>query len=174
MKKIIIMMLTLSLGFGLFGCDKSKNNNDATKDFKAVDLISLMNKTYGNVADLPMVEVMEIERTNIEWLQNQTFLRDLSHVECVVSGDALIMTIPYTFVLIKVDDKANIDKMKQEVFDNANLAKWICVFADVAYVNNYGSVIMLIMGEKELADSVYQEFEKVCGSLGKKLEKFGN
>jgi len=172
----MMLLLALIVTIGLIGCNGKKGNGqaDPAANYKAEDMIALINKAYEKVSGLPFVEVMEIDLSDVERIKSLTFLDNLDNLQYVVNGDAMIMTVPYTLVLMKFDEKANIDNLKQAIIDKADLAKWICVFADVAYVNNYGSVIILVMGEKTLADDVYAALQQVASPLGEKLEKFGS
>jgi len=60
--------------------------------------------------------------------------------------------------------------MKQEMLDNIDVRKWICVQAERVYVTNYNDVIFLVMASEEWAKPVYDEFKNlVGGKVGKEL-----
>jgi len=175
MKKILLAILAIMMCAWLLGCETRKENGGSNtgKQYSVEELKTIITSAYEKVADLPFVEILEVDLTEVERVKMLTFLNNLDDVVTVVTGDAVIMTVPYTLVMIGVKEKADIEGLKKEIIDNADLAKWICVFAEVAYVTDFDSVIVLVMGEKTLADNVYAALEEVVGNFGKKLEKFG-
>ena len=62
--------------------------------------------------------------------------------------------------------------MKQEMLDNIDTRKWICVTAEKVYVTNHENIIFLVMASDEWAKPVYDEFKSaVDGKVGKELQK---
>ena len=181
MKKIITIMLIGLVCFGLVGCTDKKakekdanKQNDITKDYKLEDLKKLSTDVHEGVEKKPFIDTMEINLDEEGALKAATGLKDKSNVEFATRTEAMIGAQAYSFVLIKVDASADIEAMKQEIIENINLSKWVCVHADKAYVTNYGSIIMLVMGDDEISDidAIYENFKEVSNNnLGKRLEK---
>ena len=78
----------------------------------------------------------------------------------------------FSAVALKVKDGASIDSIKQEILNNVNTSKWICVTAEKLYITNNGNVIFFIMSDNDWAKTVYDNFKKyVDNDIGKELEK---
>ncbi len=74
--------------------------------------------------------------------------------------------------MVKVSKNANIEEMKQEMLNNIDTRKWICVSAQKVWVTNYGDIIFLVMSDEEWGQPVYDEFKQaVGGKVGKELER---
>jgi len=188
MKKLLTFLLVATLGLALTGCfgrnsdDPNGDNNGGTNNGAennygqgSDELIALINAAYADVIDLPITETTAMDLNDPEMIEFVTGLTDLSNVSAVVRSDALMMTTPFTIALIQVNTDANIEAMKQEILNNIDLWKWICVAADVGYVTNFGNTIILIMAEQDLADQVYEGFRNASNSnLGTRLEKIND
>ena len=78
----------------------------------------------------------------------------------------------YHLATVKVKDGADIEKMKQEMLNNLDMRKWICVSAEKLYITNHENTIFMIMSSAEWADPVYNAFkEYVDNKIGKELTK---
>ena len=67
---------------------------------------------------------------------------------------------------MRVADAANAKAVAQEMTDNINTNKWICVGADQKLVAGYGDTVMLIMLDSNLdlsAQAFVDAFAQVCG-----------
>ena len=47
----------------------------------------------------------------------------------------------YSAVALKVKSNANIETVKEEILNNVDMRKWICVSAEKLYVTNYNNII---------------------------------
>jgi len=170
MKNIFKGLIVIAVALMVTAC---RGNDDAlreTENWGVEELKQLIQDTYDNFDTGFMSETMEI--TDPEMITHRTGLRNVSQIEHMVTSNALMMTTPYTFMLLKVEDGANIDQLKQEIIDNIDLWWWICVSADVAYVTSFGHIIMIVMAEEDVADGVYNAFgQAVNGTLGTRLTK---
>ena len=72
----------------------------------------------------------------------------------------------------KVKAGADIEGIKQEMLDNLNMNKWICVSAEKLYITSYNNIIFAVMSDEDWAKPVYEGFKKyVNNKNGKELEK---
>ena len=87
-----------------------------------------------------------------------------------------LLPLPATSMnIVKVKDNADVEKIKQEMLDNIDMRRWICVSAEQLYITNSGNVIFSVMAEKDIAKAVYNDFKKyVNNNIGKELEKSDN
>ena len=170
MRKFLMTILVSVLFLSVTGCFGG-NADDPAKDFDAERVIELANEMHDKMDIDFMVEVTDRSDVENDMLEMLTFLKNVEKVDFVVTADAMIMTIPYSVVFIKTTDGADIDAMKQEIIDNVDHAKWICAWSEIAYVTNYGSLIILIMAEQAEADKAYAALSSsVTGELGTRLQ----
>ena len=62
--------------------------------------------------------------------------------------------------------------MKQEILNNIDMNKWICVSAEKLYITSYNDIIFVVMSYTEYSDKIYDKFSKyVNNKQDKKLVK---
>ena len=81
-------------------------------------------------------------------------------------SEAMIGSIPYSLVLVRVADAANAETVADAMKSGINQRKWICVEADDLKVTASGDVVMLVMigSENGNAQSFVDAFASVMGS----------
>ena len=163
----IILVAIIILGFIFLKpntSSKLKTNEDITKMIKSIYKNSKL--------ELPELETETIDINNSDDLLSYTGLKSNENVESVIVSLPLMNAIPYNLAVVKVKDGANIEAMKEEMLNNINMRRWVCVNADKLYITNNGNVIFLIMANEEDAKPIYEEFKKyVNNNIGKELEK---
>ena len=163
----IILVVIIILGFIFLKpntSSKLKTNEDITKMIKSIYKNSKL--------ELPELETETIDINNSDDLLSYTGLKSNENVESVIVSLPLMNAIPYNLAVVKVKDGANIEAMKEEMLNNINMRRWVCVNADKLYITNNGNVIFLIMANEEDAKPIYEEFKKyVNNNIGKELEK---
>ncbi|MDE6945453.1 MAG: hypothetical protein K2P66_13625 [Lachnospiraceae bacterium] len=65
----------------------------------------------------------------------------------------------FQFVLLRVEDD-NVDTVKQQLKDNADLNKWICVSAETMLIESRGNVIFFAMGDNDTVYALNSAFQK--------------
>ena len=50
--------------------------------------------------------------------------------------------------------------MKQEILNNIDMNKWICVSAEKLYITSYNDVIFVVMSYTEYSDKIYDKFSR--------------
>ena len=119
-----------------------------------------------------MTAVLDIDINDLDSLSYYTGLKSNENIEYVVASEPMMGSQAYSFVLLKVENTADIDKIKQEIYDNIDTRKWICVEAENLYVTSYDTVIAMIMADAVWADEIYEEFTSLAGeNLGSSLER---
>ena len=167
---IIILVIIIVLGLVFL-----RPNTSTTLETKE-DITKMINTLYKNAdVELPALETTTIDITDTYELESYTGLTSNENIEEVIVSAPLMNAIAYNLAVIKVKDNANVETIKQEILDNINMNRWICVSADKLYITNNGNVIFLIMGTDEDIKPVYNQFKKyVNTSIGKELEKTNN
>lgn len=172
---ISFIIFILVSGSGNKGSGNKGNGNKGNVETpKAIndinDVINTINKNNKNV--LPELETMKVDIKNIDEVTSYTGLKTNDGIESIVVSEPLITAQAYSVAIVKVKDNADVEKIKQEMLDNIDMRRWICVSAEQLYITNSGNVIFSVMADKDVAKAVYNDFKKyVNNNIGKELEK---
>lgn len=147
MKKIVLL-IAVSLLL-ITGC--KKENNITKMSLKSI----LKASTKG--AELPDNYITKITKDNFEDYFGNA---DIDFKEAIVS-EANINAIAYMIGIIRLNDNVDIqdsvDTLKKSVDPN----RWICVVPDSVIIDNNQNVIIVIMDEKNNADTIYNNFKNI-------------
>ena len=156
-----IIIILVSSGGNKGGGNTPKNINN---------IINTINKNNKDI--LPKLETMKVDIKNIDEVNSYTGLKTNDGIESIVVSVPLITAQAYSVAIVKVKDNADVEKIKQEMLDNIDMRRWICVSAEQLYITNSGNVIFSVMTDKDIAKAVYDDFKKyVNNEIGKELEK---
>lgn len=168
---VIALILLAVITFGVIILVSGKENTsslETTKDI--IKMINSINKDNKNV--LPELETMKIDVKNIDEVTSYTGLTSNDNIESIVVSVPMMTAQAYSVAVVKVKDNADVEKIKQEMLDNIDMRRWICVSAEQLYITNSGNVIFSVMTDKDIAKTVYDDFKKyVNNNIGKELEK---
>ena len=168
---IIGLILLAVISFVIFILVSGSGNKGSVETPKDInDIINTINKNNKNV--LPELETMKVDIKNIDEVTSYTGLKTNDGIESIVVSEPLITSQAYSVAIVKVKDNADVEKIKQEMLDNIDMRRWICVSAEQLYITNSGNVIFSVMTDKDIAKAVYDDFKKyVNNNIGKELEK---
>ena len=176
---IIGLILLAVISFIIFilvsgsGNKGNGNKGNVETPIDVNDIINTINKNNKNV--LPELETLKVDIKNIDEVTSYTGLKTNEGIESIVVSVPLITAQAYSVAIVKVKDNADVEKIKQEMLDNIDMRRWICVSAEQLYITNSGNVIFSVMAEKDIAKAVYNDFKKyVNNNIGKELEKSDN
>ena len=171
---IIGLILLAVISFIIFILVSGSGNKGSVETPKDInDIINTINKNNKDV--LPELETMKIDVKNIEEVTSYTGLKTNDGIESIIVSVPLITAQAYSVAVVKVKDNADVEKIKQEMLDNIDMRRWICVSAEQLYITNSGNVIFSVMADKDIAKAVYNDFKKyVNNNIGKELEKSNN
>ena len=168
---LILLSVISFIVFILVSGSGNKDNVETPKDIN--DVINTINKNNKDV--LPELETMKVDIKNIDEVTSYTGLKSNDDIESIVVSVPLITAQAYSVAIVKVKDNADVEKIKQEMLDNIDMRRWICVSAEQLYITNSGNVIFSVMADKDIAKAVYNDFKKyVNNNIGKELEKSNN
>lgn len=160
---ILAIMIAISVAIILF--TKKEESTIKSTD----DILKMLNEIYKGL-DLPSLENQVIDVTDKETVKYFTGIT--SDIETLVVSEPLMNAQAYSLIVVKAKDSGNIEKIKQEIYDNIDMSKWICVSADKLYITNSGNIIFAVMSSEDMAKPVYEKFkEYVNNNVGKELEK---
>ena len=152
MKKIFsIFLLASVLLVVLTGCGAPK-----TLDMSLEDVITKVYEGFGE-DELPNVANTEITKDNMAYYLGV----DTIDFKEGIASEPLIGSIAHSVVVLRVADGVDIEKAKQEIKDNVNPAKWICVEAEKVIVDSKDDVIILIMTANDTADKILNNFKNL-------------
>ena len=171
---IIGLILLAVISFIIFILVSGSGNKGSAETPKNInDIINTINKNNKDV--LPELETMKVDIKNIDEVTSYTGLKTNDGIESIVVSVPLITAQAYSVAIVKVKDNADVEKIKQEMLDNIDMRRWICVSAEQLYITNSGNIIFSVMADKDIAETVYNDFKKyVNNNIGKELEKSNN
>ena len=168
---LILLGVISFIIFILVSGNGNKGSVETPKDIN--DIINTINKNNKDI--LPELETMKVDIKNIDEVTSYTGLKSNDDIESIVVSVPLITAQAYSVAIVKVKDNADVEKIKQEMLDNIDMRRWICVSAEQLYITNSGNVIFSVMADKDIAKAVYNDFKKyVNNNIGKELEKSNN
>lgn len=171
---IIGLILLAVISFIIFILVSGSGNKGGGNTPKNINnIINTINKNNKDI--LPELETMKVDIKNIDEVTSYTGLKTNDGIESIVVSEPLITSQAYSVAIVKVKDSADVEKIKQEMLDNIDMRRWICVSAEQLYITNSGNVIFSVMADKDVAKAVYNDFKKyVNNNIGKELEKSNN
>lgn len=83
---------------------------------------------------------------------------EIDYTEGVVSAP-MMSSIAYQCVLLRVAED-DVETVKQQIKDNTDLNKWVCVSAETMLVESRGDVIFFVMGDNDTAYALNTAFQE--------------
>lgn len=178
---ITIIVIAIIAIIAIVGVVIVKNNNNTTNGGTSVkiesgkDMKSMLKSIYSKNKDvLPELETEEIDVSNSDLVTSYTGIQSTGNVESLVVLEPLMSSQAYSAVALKVKSNANIETVKEEILNNVDMRKWICVSAEKLYVTNYNNIIFFVMSDEDWATVTYNSFKEYVGNeIGKELQKSG-
>lgn len=173
MKKItaLALALVMLLCFAACGGEKAPAAYEGT-------LTELCTKMYeaNPVEFAVMTEGMEIDLADADALGYYLGVTDAADFKEAIFSESMIGAQAYSLVLARVNDAAKTEEIKASILEKVDTRKWICVEADQVRVASNGDVIMFVMVDSKLgdtiADGMVTAFETNVGGLtGETLKK---
>lgn len=147
MKKIFLL-IAVSLLL-ITGC--KKENNITKMSLKSI----LKASTKG--AQLPDNYITKITKDNFEDYFGDA---DIDFKEAIVS-EANINAIAYMIGIIRLNDNEDTQKSVDTLKKSVDPNRWICVVPDSVIIDSNQNVIIVIMDEKNNADTIHNNFKNI-------------
>lgn len=147
MKKIFLL-IAVSLLL-ITGC--KKENNITKMSLKSI----LKASTKG--AQLPDNYITKITKDNFEDYFGDA---DIDFKEAIVS-EANINAIAYMIGIIRLNDNEDVQKAVDTLKKSVDPNRWVCVVPDSVIIDNNQNVIIVIMDEKNNADTIHNNFKNI-------------
>lgn len=139
----------------------------------AGDIKKMLKTIYKNLADeLPELTTEEINLKESELVESLTGLKSTDDINTLIVSEPVMGSQALEVAVIKTKEKTDNEAMMQNIKDNVDMSRWICVSAEKLYIVNSGDVIFMVMADNDWAKSIYDEFVKYMDNkVGKTLEK---
>lgn len=172
---VIAVIVVLAIIVGVVVWNNQKSNGGTTIE-TASQMKEMFKSIYNKLGDeLPDLETQKIDVSDASMVKAYTGLQSNENVETIVVSEPSMSSQAFSAVAVKVKAGANIENMKQEMLDNIDMAKWICVSASNLYITNSGNTIFMVMSDEDWAKPVYDAFkEYVNNKIGKELDKISS
>ncbi len=151
MKKVFVLLMVTVLFFGVVGCS---TGNEQKKNLEG-SLEEILDNIYDSAATSQQFKefsakglfTTEITDENIEYY----FGTKNIDYEAAIGSEPMMMPNAYSLCLLRAKEGADIERIKNEIKENADPRKWICVGVDPSnvVVDNIGDVVVLIMSDQE-------------------------
>lgn len=177
-KKIIIscvvigFVLLTGIAIALTNSNKTKNNE---KLQNVRDIKNMLKTIYNNLGDnIPSLDTDEISTDDTEMVKSLTGLETTDMIDSIVVSQPMMNAQALEVAVIKTRENANINNMMDEIKNNVNMNRWICVSADKLYIASSGDVIFMVMADSDWAKNIYDEFVKYMDNNIDKTEEKDN
>lgn len=112
------------------------------------------------------IDLTDTSEDGLWTLKAFTGLDNADMISEAMASEAMIGSIPFSMVLVRVVDAANAEAVADAMKAGIDQRKWICVEADDLLVTACGDVVMLVMigSENGNAQSFVDAFASVMGS----------
>lgn len=147
MKKIFLLIAVSLLLIS--GC--KKENNITKMSLKSI----LKASTKG--AQLPDNYITKITKDNFEDYFGDA---DINFKEAIVS-EANINAVAYMIGIIRLNDNEDVQKAVDILKNSVDPNRWICVVPDSVIIDSNQNVIIVIMDEKNNADTIHNNFKSI-------------
>lgn len=171
MKKIVSLVLALSLVLSLTACGKKAEETQAPGLSVSGTMEELLNKTIEQRPVEFMGGVIPVDLTDSSedglWaLKSYTGLDDAAKITEAAAFEPMMGSLAFSLVLVRVAEGADSKAVAEAMQSGIDTRKWICVEADDLKVAGFGDVVMLVMVNSDsgmTAQSFVDAFSKVAG-----------
>lgn len=128
--------------------------NVSTEQEADPDLAALLEKIYAEKDIGLMVDTRAVDLGDSNWLRYYTGLSEPQSLDAAIASEALIGSQAYSLVLARVMPGADTASVAAEMLAGVDPIKWICVAADDMQAIWQGDIIMMVLVDSQLAESV--------------------
>ena len=167
MKKFIALMLVVVMAASLVACGNKaaeKAPLEGTMEENTMKVMEIAPVEFmGGIIPVDLTDTSEDGKWAVTYF---TGLADASKLSDVAVYESMMGSQAFSLVMVRTTEGADPKAVAQEMTDNIDTRKWICVGADEKIVAGYGDTVMLIMLDSQLglkAQSYVDAFAQVAG-----------
>lgn len=158
-KKVTACIMLLALSVLCIACGSKENESEALTG-SLNDMLDTIYETAdlseGFRSGMSSFETYEItDELEISILGTD----EITYTEGIASIP-MISPNAYQCVLLRVNED-DVDTVKQQLKDNADLNKWICVSAETMLIESRGNVIFFVMGDQDTVYALNSAFQNL-------------
>lgn len=156
--RIVIAAVTAVMMGLLTGCGNTGNDETVKLEGSCMEIL---NQVYAEAnLDADLKTAMENYDTNDMTDELEEYLLGTTEVdyEDAAYSIPLINAIAYQCVVLRVEDGDDVQEVKQQLSDNADPRKWVCVEPESILVENVGDVILFVMADEQTAEALQASF----------------
>ena len=152
---------------------ESMEETESLEETEALELTEtekLIESIYANhkEMEIPVIS-MVLDLNDAEYLKASAGLSSAENVTEVVLSESMFGAQPYSMVVAQVAEGADAAAVAQEMFDNIDQRKWVCVEADTKIAAYTDNVVMFFMIGSDFADmattdSMVEAFKAAVGT----------
>lgn len=179
-KAIVIFMATMMVGMmtacgGTTNTKEDRNADEVQTQVQneasmvhlesAEEVAAFFDEVYANIPaeQLPSsLMTTELDLQDMEMVSYHTGLTEVNGIEGIALSESMMGSIAYSAIYIRTQEGADVEQIRQNIMDNIDPAKWICVTAEKQIASLVGDDIFFVMAAADTADLVYGEAVKVA------------
>lgn len=166
MKKLISLLLVLVMVAAMaVGCNKTPAKTPLADDMETVANKIIEKNPVEFMGGTMPVDLTDKSEDGLWAISYFTGLSNADKIKDVAVYEPMMGSLAFSMVLVRVNDAADAKSVAQEMTDNIDTRKWICVEANEKLVAGYSDVVMLIMLDNAggmNAQSFVDAFEQIC------------
>ncbi len=167
MKKLIAMILVLAMAVAMVACGNKAANKAALEGTMEENTLKVMEiapvEFMGGVIPVDLTDTSEDGKWAVQYF---TGLSDAAKITDVAVYESMMGSQAFSLVMVRTAEGEDAKAVAQEMKDNIDPRKWICVGADEIMAAGYGDTVMFIMVDSQLglkAQSYVDAFAQVAG-----------
>ncbi len=154
MKKLFLIFLTLALILSFAACQSNPAGNDQPNALTG-SLEDILAKIYetAELSDSFKEYIKDGLQTTVITSERCEYYLGKADIEFeeAIASEPIMMPSAYELDLVRVKEGADVEAIKNEIKENVNPMKWICVGIDPenVIVDNIDDVIIVILSDNE-------------------------
>ena len=167
MKKLIAMILVLAMAVAMVACGNKAANKASLAGTMEENVLKVMEiAPVEFMGGLYPVDLADTSEDGLWEIQSFTGLSDASKITDLAVYESMIGAQAFSLVMVRTAEGEDTKAVAQEMKDNIDPRKWVCVCADEVMVAGYGDTVMVIMVDTMMglhAQSYVDAFAQVAG-----------
>lgn len=173
MKKVFTLFMTvITLSVFLAGCGNNSGNSESK--ISGMQLTEIINAIYEKKEPELSLVTDNMDITNADMLKYNTGLSSADKIKEAAISEPMIGSQAYSLVLVRCKNAGDAKDVAQEMKNNIDQRKWVCVEADDLKVVAKDDVVLLFMissGFNDMITSsdIVNAFKEIAGSVDVEL-----
>jgi len=154
MKKIGLFLMCILIAFFITGC--GSDNVEGT-------LEDIMSSVYEDIPEDERPMMLGNIEVNDENIESFLGTKDIEYKE-VLASESMVGSIAHSVVLVRAKENADIEEIKEEIKENVDPRKWICVGVeqeDVIIKNKGDLIIVIIVEDQNTREKIEKSFDNL-------------